>query len=390
MLISQYQGVIKIPMFWSGQVFNFAGYPPAFANFNFNLISPEPNLDSAAYTPSQFTLGQMQDEIMGVFGLSKLELNPTGGNVMNTSGVSDIDGYSVFYGLQGATLDPTVYYSTIGMKKHPRATGTYSTAGIFLTNFQGTRMSTLYQPLPMSKNFLPVIGGLYTNLAFDLYPITIAAPSGAVTFEAGSITDGTGNTVTNLLSGANILTARITNQPFLDNGLYVSCTGGIHAHGAKYARWGSFAMGVVNVDDLSLDNAALNAIFQNPIANNQISYGYYKGYIHVLKTNGAGPTGQLMEVVLMSPDFSKYWLLQFLPQDAQTAAALIAAPGTMWKVKIDSDGIVWFNSSNAVDVNTVYYSYSPIPYFIPVPYIGNLQPFELPCFNVCSPVTQIP
>lgn len=389
MLISQYQGVVKIPMFDSGQVFNFAGYPASFANFNFDNVSPMPLLITASVTPSQFTLQRHTSELMSVFGLSKMELNPTVVAVQNTSNVSYIDGYDVFYGLQGATSDPTVYFSTIGIKSHPRPNGNYSTAGMFLSQFTGTRMDTLYQPFPMNNNFQPIIGGFWTDLNFNINQLTISAPSGAVALRAGfSITDGTGNTITNLLSGASVLAARVNGQsPVYDNGFYVSCTGGIHAHGAKYCLWSSFANQFL-LDDLSLNNASLNTIFQNPVAGNTNSFAYYGGYIHVLNTGGAGPSGTLFEFVLMSPDFSKWWLINLLPQDANTAAAL--QRGTNWQLKIDSDGIFWFNSGAVADVNKVYYSYSQIPYSISVPYLGNLQPFTLPCFNVCSPVQQIP
>lgn len=135
-------------------------------------------------------------------------------------------------------------------------------------------------------------------------------------------------------------------------------------------------------------------IFDNPALENVWKpggTGLYKidvfkgGWIITMFTNGAGPTGQLFEVAICDPFLTTYNLCRFVAQDARANAQLNRVSSVNWQTKIDPNGIMYFNSGNGADNNTVAYSYSPVEFLYPdFSYTPGF--INLPCYTPCTPI----
>lgn len=131
------------------------------------------------------------------------------------------------------------------------------------------------------------------------------------------------------------------------------------------------------------DNVGLDTLFQDPTKYSILRWR--GGFIVILQTNGAGPTGQTCEVAVCDNNFQTYNLLKFVPQEA-TGQVALNRPATRWTVKIDTDGILYFNSGSASDLTSIWYSYSPIPWAYPQLIYTPPPPLSLPCYTPCFPM----
>lgn len=148
--------------------------------------------------------------------------------------------------------------------------------------------------------------------------------------------------------------------------------------------------GAMATQQIALDNAALNTMFQaaaQPVNPTIFPYGFIYP-LPITTAGNKGPlTGQTREVLVFNTDLSQYYAIQFIPQDAGAAAA-IAASGVdffdwRWSVIIDEFGVVYYGSGASATLTT---SFTPLNFFIPSIQAPPLNPFTLPCYNTCSPV----
>ena len=151
----------------------------------------------------------------------------------------------------------------------------------------------------------------------------------------------------------------------------------------RIVKYNSSNVSIQSVDNIILppvNGYAFDTIFQN---TSSLS-AWHGGFMSILNTMGAGPTGQLNEVLVFTPDAAGFYLLDFQPQDALSAQQLSTNGG--WQVKIDAQGIVWMYSGSLIMQHHVSYSFST-GFNFPVLYFGNLQPITLPCWIGSLPGT---
>lgn len=137
-----------------------------------------------------------------------------------------------------------------------------------------------------------------------------------------------------------------------------------------------------------------NVVFDNPTletawntASGWRIVPWKGGWIIILFTNRAGPTGQLYEIAVANPAMSSYNLINFVPQESTGATALNrTGAGFGWQVMIDPDGILWFNSGNGADNGLLWFSYSP-PLWPYPQFTFTPSSFDMPCYTPCWPVT---
>lgn len=110
------------------------------------------------------------------------------------------------------------------------------------------------------------------------------------------------------------------------------------------------------------------------------------GWIIKLGTNGTGPTGQPEEIAVTDPGMTTYNLLRFIPQDPAAQIVFNHASTFGWQVKVDPNGIVYFNSGAPADQLKILYSYSPIGFVYPQ-FVYKPGFISLPCFTPCDAVT---
>jgi hypothetical protein len=138
------------------------------------------------------------------------------------------------------------------------------------------------------------------------------------------------------------------------------------------------------------DNALFQAIWTG-VGPGGSQYGispFKGGWVIIFYTNGAGPTGQLWEIVLADAFLTTYNLIQLIPQEAHGSAALTRSglPGLGWQVTVDQNGVLYFNSGSGTDSQNLWYSYSPIPWPYPQ-FTYKPGTFSLPCYTPCYPLT---
>lgn len=130
---------------------------------------------------------------------------------------------------------------------------------------------------------------------------------------------------------------------------------------------------------LQLSDPALDPYFQS-VSGVSIS-ATYNGFIIVLNTAGAGPTGQPVEVMYCDKDMKTYALLKFVGI-GPIPATQVGRNVNTWQVKTDVDGTLWFNSGQAADTLHVLYNFailgSPWPSAL-----FDYQPLKLPCIDPC-------
>jgi len=174
--------------------------------------------------------------------------------------------------------------------------------------------------------------------------------------------------------------------------------------GVNYGLWDSATDGSVTINRVCFQwteqifggpdffPILFNPVFDNPTLESfwtgagaaYVFQGQFQGgFILTLNTNGAGPTGQRNEVVIIDPSFQKYWLLRFIAQSPSAVTALARATGA-WPTKISPDGILYWNSGNGADAGSLWYTYSPIPWGFPQ-FSYSPGTYRLPCYTTCYP-----
>lgn len=113
---------------------------------------------------------------------------------------------------------------------------------------------------------------------------------------------------------------------------------------------------------------------------------YKGGWIIKLGTAGAGPTAQPEEIAITDPGMTQYMLLRFAPQDNGAQLQMNHATTFGWQVKIDPNGVLYFNSGAPGDAASVLYSYSPIQFLYPQ-FAYKPGFITLPCYTPCDAVT---
>lgn len=132
---------------------------------------------------------------------------------------------------------------------------------------------------------------------------------------------------------------------------------------------------------IEVDDATIQAVLVN--ANSALwRFGVWSGgFLVCVRTSGAGPTGQQNEVVLFDPECRYYYLLNFVAQDATTAAAL-ARLNVTWSVKIAPDGYLYMRSMSGTDDARAFISAFPALSIQSPPVLA----YDLPCYIPCDPI----
>lgn len=118
----------------------------------------------------------------------------------------------------------------------------------------------------------------------------------------------------------------------------------------------------------------------------QYSIDVFKGgWLVTFFTNGSGPTKQPFEIAVIDPFWETYNLCRFMPQDNASGAQLTRTGHIDWQVKIDPNGVLYFNSGNASDAQHLAYSYSPVEFLYP-DFVYTPGFITLPCYTPCDPI----
>jgi len=136
-----------------------------------------------------------------------------------------------------------------------------------------------------------------------------------------------------------------------------------------------------NAYEIVLDNPTLQAVMLNASKGTNWRFGVWAGgFMVCLRTAGAGPTGQQNEVVVMDHECLNYLLIKFIPQDAQTTAAM-GRVNVAWSVKITPTGDVYMRSMSGTDDTRAFYG----PWGSPQVQSPPALSWALPCYIPCDP-----
>lgn len=403
MTIARYQGTVSIPVFL--QPVDYGAFNPGNVNWNTITFSPEsyiplfgavkmtdavlPNAGPTANAGLVMT--RMSVLAPAVGGVSEMLLNSTTGGIVQQLPVTWVDGklYTTSgYGFDGSG---TVYNTAFAWQKMQRPPGNspiQSSANRIITKI--TRSTFFTGMCPARSGGINGVLAHYTDLDFLLKTVLFDLSHNTYTDPLFGGPDFTGNinTAAGAISGAQILNNRIVTPRATDPDnltVITTTTGGAVNRGVLFNAAGLGVAGVPITSELHLDNAGLDAIWSTNYDNKIQTW--YNGYILNIPTGGAGPTsGQNSEVVVTNADFTQYYLVRLVPMDTASQNQL-ARSGATWQVKIDTDGILWFNSgANASpDASQMLYSFSRD--FIGFPQITQIDipPIVLPCWNNCIP-----
>ncbi len=147
----------------------------------------------------------------------------------------------------------------------------------------------------------------------------------------------------------------------------------------RYTPGNQGVLNTVTFDAVSFSNAAIQTAFDTEAYE---VYSWFGGFIFVFYTNGAGPTGQPNEIVLMSNDWTSGYLLRLFPGDAGSVIFRQFSGNPQWSAKLDTDGSLYLTSALNLD-NFIYVAAMPGPIVQPT----NQNPIALPCYYACVPPT---
>ena len=381
MTVARLLGVVPVKMFDSGQVFDFSTFGANYSSWNFEGQSTAPMLYNGVSNSADGAVEHFSAEIMGVFGLSRMEYNQA---------AQPLGGQAQVY------IDDTVYFTGLGKvnpalysKRMPRPTGNWTFKQFSYFDIPTAAPPTAFLRfgsgsgvIPLMLAGQPAIGAL-SNSSSDpagLIKLLQLLPNGDNVF--ASTLNGT-PLVTLAAAASNLAVRNPRPGAQYDNYWFVSGTG--LTPGCKAVSFKSTDFdATLNIQSLSMDNPTLDAVFQNIGIPN--CKAYYNGFIFPLVVNGAGITKQYCEVCVFTYDMTGYYILALEAMD--TISGVQLSRGTsIPQVKIDTDGIIWFNSGNALDIQHVLYSFSS-GYNFPVYYLGSLQPIVIPCLIDSLPGVQ--
>lgn len=371
MTVARLLGVVPLKMFGSGLATDFSAYGTQYSSFSLDAQSDDPMLFNSMPITGYGVMSQFSSEVLAVGGLSSMVFNPLAQPVGGAH-QKYLDGtiWAVGVGPPSSGA-PAIYY-----RDQPNAPGNWPSQPISFNP-----ISNLIMPPParIDGDFGPInwqgeklIGFWCTSTGFPGNTLKLLGFNKGGTSILGSIDSAA---LVAVLFNTNILFSRINTPGPYDNCMWSSI--GLANPTPTRTLFNSGNLnGSMFIDPMAMDNAALNAVFQ--VANSVNSSAFYNGFIFPLVVNGAGVTGQYCEVCVFTPDMSGYYILQLTPQDAVAAQQLSRTSGVP-SVKMDSQGIFWFNSGHALDHNAALFSFSS-GYQFPVYYFGNLNPITLPCF----------
>jgi len=372
MTVSRLLGIVPVKMFDSGQTFDLSLYGTLTDGFKFDPQSDVPMLSNRAFLQRQGVISSIASEVPGVFGLSSLESNPTPATGTGAGILSNIGGVARFFNNDPLDDKSVLLYS----KPQPRAAGSYVGKPFSWFNFEaGGAVSFFLNPAAMNNNFHPAIGTLLNPTGVEV-DMLVQFFEDEVFTSPGLLKTGAFAT---FVAGSSLLLSRLNGNPFYDNSLFASATlnhttnililfNSIVKEDATYLQQ--------QLNLVTMDNPVLDAPFQN--VGNPFIQTYRNGFIFPLATGGAGPTHQNHEIAVFNQDMTGYYLLDFAAMDAEADLQLNHGGGAP-QVKIDPDGVIWFNSGDPTQQNKVLFSFSS-GFNFPVYYLGSLQPITLPCF----------
>lgn len=172
-------------------------------------------------------------------------------------------------------------------------------------------------------------------------------------------------------------------QPLFDNSAVTNY--GVPLTNNHYLKWYSVT-GDYEYIDLFIDDTGLPGDLAT-LFNARAPVSWNNGFLWIVETLGAGPTGQRFELIFMDGMASQWWLVRLNPQDAASGEAVTNAVTTGWQATVDPLGILWFNPNTAATAAKMFYSFSPLEFFFPWIYPQVLNPITLPCYSTCNPVS---
>lgn len=135
------------------------------------------------------------------------------------------------------------------------------------------------------------------------------------------------------------------------------------------------------------DDPTLQALWKGAGANYRLDI-WKGGWTIFLGSGGTGPTGQAEEIAIANPGLTTYNLLRFVPQDAGAQTMLRTATTFGWQVKIDPNGVLYFNSGAPAQSQQIAYSYSPTLFGAPQ-FSFTPAVYQLPCYTPCFPLSSL-
>jgi hypothetical protein len=369
-MISQFAGFVPVPLFDSGLNTGQGSIWGFDNNSQDALISAGMQYanNNMSFPTKAFST------LLKVGGLSTI--NQGGGFEISRVNASYWDGY--LHGVNGSPLDAsTMRHSYIPQLDQPSINPgspwgnvdyTFPNTPSGVGNIGGTLPGNYFgQPCTLSL----VFNGQYPENPTPLYsfnglPSVSADPTFGTGLHLGAISSW--------FAGTSTFSARmgIGNPWDCDNALFFGP--GSDQNYPRLVKFNSLSMSIQYQDTVHLDDPNLDPYFQT--LNNAGSW--HGGFIVIMNTDGAGPTGQLSEVAVFTADMATYWLLAFEPQDELSYQQLTL--NEEYDVKIDTQGIIWLHSQSAPSFSGhVSFSFST-GFNFPVLYLGSLQPITLPCF----------
>lgn len=384
MTVARLLGVAPVKMLDSGQTLVVNTYGANYSPLNFDPQSDNPMLSNAANVLSKGDIGNFSSVVMAnLGGPSEMLVNPID---QPLGGFSQLymDGVIWFLG-EPDGVNIQVYY-----RPQPRQPGNWSSAPF--------SWYPVTQILPAPMTLLPFGNGSLCPL-MDRGEKVIGAMTNSSSDIHGkinvvSITDTSFVASNNFNVGAfpfpyslTKLSCRETNpSSIFDNYVFLPAMGVADGGPApcRIMAYQSRNISNISFDPIQMDNPTLDALFQ--VAHGPLgAKSYVNGFIFPLVTRGAGVTGQWTEVCVFTKDMTGYYILQLIPMDAEATLQLESDTGNA-QVKIDGDGIVWYNTGDGVNQTKVLTSFSS-GFQFPVYYFGNLNPISLPCYVDSMPGT---
>jgi hypothetical protein len=139
----------------------------------------------------------------------------------------------------------------------------------------------------------------------------------------------------------------------------------------------------VEIDDTGLPGG-LSDLF-----NNTNPSSWSNGFLSIVETLGAGPTGQRFELIFVDAPCTQWWLVRLNPMDAASGAAVTSEVTEGWSATVDPNGVLWFNPGTDATKVKMFFSFSPLEFFFPWVTPQSLNPIVLPCYSTCNPVNTI-
>lgn len=394
-LVSSLAGIVQVPLYDNGFV--------AGAGFNLDNSSYGPFLQNFGQALGTTTLiSSIVGQMPMVGGLAQFLMGtPNAPGFASGSNVSYFDGYihhrntsSLLPGgtqcLYHQAWKPRPGITVTGVNYLSPLTDTFTNAfKIYLTGI-----------FPATYRSQKAEASIYNNIGTDHAGVTVRVNNGFVS--GGNATGGDpGPSLFNIIlfgghnqNGANICFNRMTagSQSLtsylqgMDNCAVITAGHTFGDTPAKVVWCNSFFPNASVTYDWHLDNAALELQWTfGSFLNIPGLFVYPYGFIATILMNGAGPTGQKWETLVFNSDCTLYYLIKWVPQDANSILQMNSANPHF--VAIDEQGIVWMTAG--APISHLSSSFSPTGFFIPILQAPPLNPFVLPCYSTCSPVSLI-